>query len=179
MPKSKSTKATQPDSTNRPIRQRDYQRALQRARDAEERMELTRGGLIELQAKRAEIYAETKKAKEALAALEKQMDDRAELSEFLKHIAAADEFKLNLLKAASRCLDENYGCTTPTEEFIYNILSTFDHSGFLTPEKIEKEVQTFKLNYDDMVRDALPFAERYQDLQAARDTRNSETETAN
>ena len=57
-------------------------------------------------------------------------------------------------------VDAETGCNTPAEEFITGLVDQHYSDG-LTPDDVGHDMEQFRVNFDDMVRDARAFTARY------------------
>jgi hypothetical protein len=55
------------------------------------------------------------------------------------------------------------GCNAPFEEFFRCLVLRVESNMWPTPEDVERELKTFKENFEDMRRDARNFLETYRD----------------
>lgn len=183
MPKSRKTNTRTADPLNLPALKKRYDELKAQQLGVFQSMDALPGAeivaledlliakkVLPAKPKAREIYDGLQKQNQALTAELAQV--RAKLAEhegkekrldLVRRLIAMDDDDVRLVRAGLDSIEHFHGCNTPAEEFVRDMLHDYSR-GPLTPQDVERSLEHFREDYNDMVADAKAFLAMHPDF---------------
>jgi hypothetical protein len=79
-------------------------------------------------------------------------------------IVGLDDGERSYLATCQKIYRQHRGCTTPFENFIWSLIAVAGQNGWLTPDEVVPELETFRDEWDLMRGEAVRFVNAYPEV---------------